>query len=187
MIRAPTWHRVHVPDDQVTDETRETGTRNRSAFTWAVGAIVLLVIVGVLVYALVGRDGDQEPTPDTARPSETPQQSVTRLTVTEAAGRCMVPDAQTLAGAGLAVDGVVESVTEGEATLVPRKFYTGEATDLVSVRGTDRELPVLLGSIDLQEGGRYLVAANDGQVMLCGFSDRWSADLAQLYEEAFAD
>lgn len=186
MRNGRSWHRVRVSDDMVTDERRETGTRDRSAFTWSVGAVVLLVIIGVLVFALLDGDGEDRTVPGSAGPSETPQQSVTRLTVSEPVGRCMVPNVRTLARQELAFDGVVESVTEGEATLTAREFYAGEPTDLVTVRGTDRELPVLLGRIDLQEGDRYLIAATDGEVVLCGFSDSWSRELADLYERAFA-
>jgi hypothetical protein len=41
-------------------------------------------------------------------------------------------------------------------------------------------------AVSFSEGGRYLVAANDeGELMVCGFSDRYSDSLAALYGEAF--
>jgi hypothetical protein len=97
----------------------------------------------------------------------------------------MVPSAETLATAGVAFEGVVTEQESGLVTLEPSQWYAGEPTDLVTVAAPDRDLAALLTSVEFEEGGRYLVAANAGEVMICGFSGRYSDDLAALYADAF--
>jgi hypothetical protein len=56
----------------------------------------------------------------------------------------------------------------------------------VTVKGPSEELQQLLVAVDFQDGGRYLVAASEnGQVMVCGFSEEHSASLERLYGQAF--
>ena len=65
-------------------------------------------------------------------------------------------------------------------------WYAGSPTDLVTVKGPSEELQQLLVAVDFQDGRRYLVAASDnGQVMVCGFSAEYSAQLERLYGQAF--
>ena len=45
--------------------------------------------------------------------------------------------------------------------------------------------PVLIQSIELEKGVRYLLAAEDGQLIVCGFSGGYDAELAALYDNAF--
>ena len=85
----------------------------------------------------------------------------------------------------MAFDGVVRSVTGGEATIDPTRFYVGEETEVVVVQAPDRDLQALLAAVDFREGERYLVAATDGRVTLCGFSGPYTAELADLYARAF--
>lgn len=120
-----------------------------------------------------------------------PEQSVTRLTLAAGgtAGRCLPPrsNPQVVAAQTTVVDGTVESISAGVATLVPNRFYAGEETDLVTVRSPSGDLAMRLGGVELEEGRRYLVAATDGRVTLCGFSDAYSPRLARVYERAFED
>lgn len=165
----------------VTDESRETGTHDRSPLTWVVAAAAAAVIAvaGGFLF-LNGDDGAQEvaPTPDDT--------SVTQLQAPAPNGaRCMVPTAAVLSNAEVAFDGEVQEISEGMVTLAPTRWYAGEETDLVTVTAPDRDLAQLLVSVEFEEGGRYLVAANDGQVMICGFSAEHDDELAALYAEAF--
>ena len=53
------------------------------------------------------------------------------------------------------------------------------------MQAPDRDLQALLAAVDFREGERYLVAASDGRVTLCGFSGPFSEELAELYAKAF--
>lgn len=178
-----------VRQDQTHDtttETRETGTHHRSPLTWlvAAAAVVLIATAGVFTF------GGDEPTTPTAgvEPTEAAGEStVTELTLPEAtAGRCMVPNAQALSGAAYAVDAEVSAVSDGVVTLEATTWYAGEPTDQVEVAQSDADLQALIGATEFEEGQRYLVAGtDDGRVMVCGFSGPYSADLAELYSQAF--
>lgn len=179
------WHRGTVPaDDTLTDESRRTGTRDRSPLTWLVAGAVALLIAGAALFGLFDR-GTEEPSTPAESPSASAAPSRTTLTATPNTGRCMLPNVELLRRQTLAFDGVVRSVVAGEATLEPTRFYAGEPTDVVVVKAPDRDLQALLAAVDFQEGKRYLVAANDGRVTLCGFSGPHNPDLARLYDAAY--
>ena len=167
-------------------ETRESGTRGRSPLTWAVAAAAAVIIGGVAMFALVG-GGDDATEPPIAGDSPTlAEPSVTVLAAPEpAAGRCMVPNADALAGQSLAFEGTVTEITDSVVVLEPEHFYTGDVTDLVEVQAPTPDLRALLGAVEFEVGGHYLVSATDGRVTLCGFSGRATDDLRALYEEAF--
>jgi hypothetical protein len=160
-------------------ETRETGPRHRSPLTWLVAAAAVLLIAGVGVFALLDRD------PTTPAPPAAAGPTATELTLPATTpGRCMVPNAQALAQAAVAAEAQVVSVAGDQVTLDVSRWYAGEETDQLVVTAAER--PALVGTVDFEDGARYLVAGNrDGDVMVCGFSDRWSEDLAALYAEAF--
>jgi hypothetical protein len=176
---------VSADDDLLTDETRATGTRDRSPLTWTIGAVVVAVIAGAVVFGLLTR-GDDEPGTPPGGNADVGSASVTELVASPASERCMVPNVEVLRRQTLAFDGVVRSVTGGEATLTPSQFYAGEVTDRVVVAAPDHDLQALLAAVEFREGQRYLVAATEGEVVLCGFSGPYSEQLAALYAEAFA-
>ncbi len=69
--------------------------------------------------------------------------------------------------------------------LDPEEFFAGRATDRVEVVAPTESDRALLGSVELEEGSRYLVAAADGRVVGCGLSGPSEPELAELYAEAF--
>lgn len=162
-----------------TTETRETGPRHRSPLTWMVAAAAIMLIVGAGSFALLDRDSTTPAPPAAAEPT------VTELELPAVtAGRCMVPNAPALSQAAVAAEAEVVSITGERVTLDVTRWYAGQETDQLVV--TAAEQPLLVGAVEFEEGDRYLVAGNrDGDVMVCGFSDRWSEDLAALYAEAF--
>lgn len=170
-----------VMSTEPTNESRETGTRQRSGLTWlvAAAAVVVIAVGGVLAVRVLGSN---DPAPVATPP---PVSSVTRLTVPDAgSGRCMAPNAATLRTADVAIAGSVSHVTGTTVTLAPSQWYAGAATDTVEL-SVPAGGPRLEPGIDLTEGGRYLVAASKGQVYLCGMSGPYSTDLASLYDQAF--
>ena len=168
------------------DTTTPVGPETRSSrgpLTWLVAAAAVLLIVGVGIFGLVGRDSGSDRVPSAA-----PAPSVTELHAPAAGstGRCMVPNARVLSTQTVAVDATVASITDGVVTLVPTRFYAGDPTDVVTVSAPPTDLRALIGATEFEKGGRYLVSATDGTVTVCGFSGPWSADLAALYDRAFS-
>ncbi|GAB6985086.1 hypothetical protein [Nocardioides pyridinolyticus] len=172
-----------VMSTELTTENRETGTRDRSPLTWLVAAAAVLIIAGVGLFAVLAH-GEDQPAP----PPAADHQTVTELTAPgpEAyAARCMVPNAELLSRQEVAVDGTVTTVADGVVTLAVSKWYAGDPTDLVRVQAPEAAMQELVGAVDFEEGGRYLVSATDGVVTVCGFSAPWSEDLAALYAQGF--
>jgi len=173
-------------------ESREDGTRGRSRLTWLVAALTILVIAAALIWFLT-RDGEEEGTDHdgiNGGDATAVDPTVTRLELKAApvpAGRCADPRANPalLGAAQVAFDGTVTEIKGRQVTLAPIEFFAGEATDQVIVAQVGRSLQDLVGAVEFEEGERYLVAATDGRVMLCGFSAEYNGKLAALYELAF--
>ena len=155
----------------------EPGPRRR-VLPWLV-AILTAVVVAVVGFALLD-ENDDETAPTGG------QGTVTKLTMAAPQGRCMAPDATTLAQAGVAFAGSVESVEGGMVTLQPSAWYAGDHTDLVTVEQRETGLRDLVGAVDFRPGRDYLVAATNGAVMVCGFSGEESSRLSSLYQQAFS-
>ncbi len=173
-----------VMSTELTTESRETGTHNRSPLTWLVAAAAVLIIAGVGVFAVVGHDDDPA-----APPTAADARTVTELSAPSPsayAARCMVPNAETLSQQSLAFSGTVTSLADGVVTLTVDHWYAGGPTDLVRVQAPDAQLQELVGAVEFEDGGRYLVSASNGQVTVCGFSAPYSSDLAGLYGQAFS-
>lgn len=170
-------------------ETREAGTRSRGPLTWLVAAAAAVVIAGVAIFAVTGaRDGDDRPpgATDSTGGGPTEPASVTELTAASGpGGRCMTPNARLLTQQDVALRGTVQEITDGVVVLAPERFYAGEETDLVEVRAPAEELAALVGAVDFEAGGTYLVSATDGEVTVCGFSGPATPQLEALYDEAF--
>jgi hypothetical protein len=185
MLLVRMWHRGAVPgDDTLIDESRRTGTQDRSPLTWLVAVAVVLLIAGAALFGLLSGGTDESESPSGEASVSVPESRAT-LTATPSEARCQLPNVQVLRSQALAFDGVVRSITEGEATLEPTRFYAGEATDRVVVQAPGRDLQALLAAVDFREGERYLVSATDGRVTLCGFSGPYTSELAALYGQAF--
>jgi hypothetical protein len=159
-----------------TDVDRATRPR---VVPWLVGIVAAVVVAAVGFAVLDSNEND-------APPSVGGQGTVTKLTIAAPQGRCMAPDATTLAQAGLAFSGSVVSVDNGLVTLKPSAWYAGDHTDLVTVKQLDPGMTNLVGAVDFRPGKDYFVAANDGAVMVCGFSGEKSSDLDTLYQAAFS-
>ena len=163
-------------------ESRRTGTRGRSRLTWLVAAAAVVLIGVTMAYAAL-RGQDPEPVPTVEG-----EPTVVTLSLPDqaAAGRCMTPTPESLGRAEVAFDGEVADVTGSTVTLVPTRIYAGGPADNVRVAQASRSRQSLILGVRFEEGGRYLVAANSGEVMVCGFSGAYDRERADLYAEAFA-
>ena len=175
-----------MQDHETSPETSQPGvTRTgRGPLTWVGAAAAAAVIGGVGVVALLG----DEDTPVAGATDETvtPDEDVTttELGFPDATARCAMPRAEVLAGAEVAFAGTVDTVKGGTVVVVPREFYAGRPTDLVELDTPDPDaLPLL--AVPFEEGGEVLVAANDGSVLVCGYTGADEAPLSDLYAEAF--
>lgn len=171
-----------VVGEQTDTESRRTGTRGRSSLTWLVAAVALVLIAVAAAYVVLRQPGPA-PMPGV---DGAPEVVTVSLPDRSGAQRCMVPTADVLGRADLAFDGEVTGVSGSSATLAPSRVFRGGPADEVRVaQATASRVSLILG-VRFEEGERYLVAAEDGRVMVCGFSARYDARLASLYERAFA-
>jgi hypothetical protein len=173
-----------VEHEDETQLTRETGTHGRSPLTWLVAAAAVLIIAGVGAFGLLNHDFGADKVPSAGGD---PNQSVTHLGAPPAgaSGKCMVPTAELLGSQTLAFEGTVQEVADGVVTLVPTHVYTGDAADLVEIEAPSADMQALVGAVDFEDGGHYLVSATGGRVTVCGFSGPVTPALRALYEQAF--
>jgi hypothetical protein len=158
-----------------THETREDGTHHRSPLTWLVAAAAVLLIAGAGGFGLANRDHDRAPAA---------QDTVTLLGFTPVHGQCPVPDADGLRTQTIAFRGILTTLTDGTATFRVDHWFKGGPTDLAKVSAP--VLSELARSAQLTAGHPYLVSAQHGQVMACGFSGPATGRLAALYQQAYA-
>jgi hypothetical protein len=101
-------------------------------------------------------------------------------------GRCLPPSADLLSDAAVAFDGTVRGIAGRLVDLDVSRWYRGGPADVVTVRAQPGSLQALIDAVAFEEGGRFLVAADDaGMLYVCGLSAPWNEDLAALYAEAF--
>lgn len=169
--------------------TPEPPTTSRAPLIGA--GIVIVLVLAIAFGSWLVRDDEMY---TGLEPSDTPSATTTDGTdgtvelalPAQESARCMPVDAETLGRAETAFDGEVLSVEDDAVTLAVREWYAGGG-DAAQVRLDLAQVPSsLAGSFDFQQSKRYLVAANDDTVMVCGFSAPWSADLERTYTDAFA-
>ena len=168
------------PTDTIEHPAAAAGVPGRRrALTWVAAAAAVAVIGGV-AFAMLPREDPGAP------PSATPEVTATSVSAPGAvAGKCMVPSPEVLGTAEIAVDATVTTVVDGEVTLAVQRWYAGPGTDELVVTSPPEALQALIGAPDLREGQRYLLAANGGQLMVCGFSGPADTDRSSLYTAAF--
>ena len=108
----------------------------------------------------------------------------------DAMAACMSLSPSLIATAATAFEGRVTAITPGTPTVVTLEvdaWFAGQSTATIvavedlSAPDQPRYLP------EWSVGGRYLVAADgDGILQMCGPTGEWSANLAQMFDEAFA-
>ena len=147
--------------------------------------------IAVLALALsaCGAQDDTDSAADTTSETPTSEAADSTLALTadgSMAGKCAVPNAETLASFETAFAGTVTSLDGGTATLSVDEWYAGEEAATVTVASPNQDLQDLLMAVDFQEGKTYLVSATGDRVTLCGFTAEEDPELRALYDEAFA-
>ena len=207
---APGWLDDLTGETMNAPETSTSPAREGRRTPWLVAAAAAVVAAGVGATVLLGGEQDEPPraggpagpsasasagagatstegsTGGSTEPSPSAPGTLTRLTAPGAApARCLPPSAEFLADAETAFDATVTSLGAGQVGLAVSRWYAGAPTARAVVDAPASRLGTLLLSVDFEEGGRYLVAANGGEVMVCGFSGPYDASLAALYAQAF--
>ncbi|NHC23810.1 hypothetical protein G6553_11580 [Nocardioides sp. IC4_145] len=158
------------------------GTTRRSSSGWIAAAATVLVGGGI-AFAVMTAGGDDADTP-TAGGTDAPV--VTTLAAPAAqTARCMVPNAEALAGQEVAFLGTVEELGDDTVLLSVDEQYAGAEADQVRVESPAEQMELLVGAVDFRDGEQYLVSATGGAVTVCGFSGPATGELQSLYAEAF--
>ena len=177
--------RSDVPADSwledLVEETMSTSTQSPGRKRWvplAAAAAVGVIAAGAAAFALVG-GGDE------------PKRELTTTTLAlpgdDSMQMCMAITAEALAGVDQALEGTATEVTDDKVVLTVDKWFKGGDSDLVELTPADPDLVALIGAIEFEEGGSYLVSAADGHVNSCGFSGPNEPTLAGYYAEAFPE
>ena len=151
---------------------------------------LLPAVAAILAVGLSGCGSDDPErgadAPEATTPSSDSATDTLALTADgAAAGKCAMPNAQTLATFDTAFAGTVTSLDDGTATLEVEEWYAGDEASTVTVAAPSEDLQDLLMAVDFQEGRTYLVSADGDRVTLCGFTAEQSPELQALYDEAF--
>lgn len=150
--------------------------------TMAAAALVLIAAVGG--WLLVRPE---------AQPPSGPGNPVAAPTVTDLAAppgmqaKCVEPSAGNLKEhADFAFAGTVTGISRGVVTLEVTHVYLGRPVGEVRVAQEGYTSETMLGSGKFEKGLKYLVASNEGGILICGYSGEASAPgLQALYDEAF--
>ncbi|GIM90833.1 hypothetical protein [Paractinoplanes toevensis] len=145
----------------------------------AAAAVLLLAGAGWLIF----RPSD----PVAILPQALPSAAPVRLTAAPGGNaKCREPQAAMLAAnADYAFAGTVTTVGD-LVTLRVSKVYRGPATTTVQVEKQPGSSETVMGSGTFEVGKGYLIAANEGTLLVCGYSgEADTPGLLSLYEQAF--
>ncbi len=99
---------------------------------------------------------------------------------------CIQFDTATLAANELAFDGVVTAVEGDQVTFSVTTWYTGPGGATVTLTNNGLGDVMISGSgSEFEVGARWLVSANDGTIMGCGYSLPYDDDFAGDWLSAF--
>jgi len=184
--------------EDLLEETMTQGTmppqRHRPRWLSAGAAAAVALVLAGGTYALTQTGEDQRAA---SKPTATPTSAsspieaplVLRSDPEAAPTKCVAPSPTYIAGFETAFQGRVTEVSAGQPTRVTfavEHWYTSDRGALVTVAETVRpELPRYLPEWTV--GDRYLVSANAaGLLPMCAPIAPWSAELAQMFDDAFA-
>jgi hypothetical protein len=150
----------------------DTPTRRRRPLLLALGGVAIAALAVVGIVALRGSDTKAPTSMSLSLPPSKPIGAM-----------CVRVDALQPAPGTVAFRGTVTSIDGNAVTLKVTKWYAnGTADQVVVTTGTPGQAVDPELSATFEQGGDYLVAATDGQVMGCGMTAPYSADLDTLYQ-----
>ena len=147
---------------------------------------LVVAVVAMAGLAACGQEADSDAAGTSSADDSSGSATVELTADDSAAGKCAVPNAETLSSFDTAFEGTVTSLADGTATLAVDQWYAGgDDADTVTVATPSKALEDLLMAVDFKADQTYLVSATDGRVTLCGFTGEKTADLEALYASAF--
>ena len=152
------------------DTGRSAWWRGPIAAVAAVAAVAVLGVGGVVAF----NSGGSDPT----------VMALDGGGATDPMAMCMQIDATTLAMFPIAFAGTAIEMEDGVATLEVTEWFRGGDADQVTISAPPAQ-PALIGGVDIEVGGDYLITADNNTVSSCNFSDVASPELEALYREAF--
>ncbi len=175
-------------DSTISDLTEATmnatpthdGTR-RPGWLPGVAAAAAVAILGVGTYAVVTGNDDH---PTTAAGGPSMELSLPRADVMTS---CVQYSVDILADMPTAFAGTAVEVDEDRVLLEVDTWYRGGETKTVELSTVDGKSTSLSGVVEFADGERYLVTASENKtVNSCGFTGRWSPDMAADFDRAFS-
>lgn len=160
--------------------TSETNPRQRSRWLAPLAAAAAVAAVAAGGFALVGGDDDSG-----GKDAEDPTVVALTMPAVDSMQMCMQFSVDALRPMDLAFEGTATEVAGEQVTLDVDKWFKGGDADAVELTSSTDMGILLEGGVEFAEGERYLVTATGGTVNGCGFSGKWSADMAAAYAEAF--
>jgi hypothetical protein len=162
--------------------------RRWMAISGAAAAAVAAVAIGVVAFNGGGDDAPQvaDPVENTDDQQEPAKLTVLDLSagVDDAMAMCIALDPTILAQSQVAFKGTVTSADAGVVQLTVDDAYVGVDAQAVTLSAPDG-MQALIGGIEWEVGGQYLVTAWDGVVNYCGQTGPAEPELQAIFDEAF--
>lgn len=140
----------------------------------AVAAVAALAVLGVGGVVAFNTNADTDPT----------VMALEGGGAEDAMASCMRIDATSLGMFPVAFAGTAIAMEDGVATLEVTEWFRGGDADQVTIEAPPAQ-PALIGGVDIEVGGDYLITADNNTVSSCNFSAETSPELEALYREAF--
>ena len=152
-------------------------TAKRRWLPLAAAAAVLAVVGGGVSVALSGGDEDSV----TAKPAVVTM----KLPAGDTMSSCIQFSVDVLRDMDQAFSATASEVEDNRVRLDVDHWYKGGDANQVVLETPDATAVALIGSVEYEQGGRYLITATAGTVNSCGFSAPWSQEMADAFDEAF--
>lgn len=161
-----------------------TSTRDdlrRPRWVPALAAAAAIAVLGVGTYAVVTSDDDA------ATPTAHGSSMELSLPGAGVMHSCIMYSVDVLADMPTAFSGKAVEVDEDGVLLEVDRWYRGGDAETVELATVDGDSISLTDVVDFADGERYLVTASEnGTVNSCGFTSKWSPDMAADFDRAFA-
>ena len=167
-----------IMTDTLTDPSPAPDSPGPGRRVLLLAAAAVVVLAGIAGAAVLAGDDDTQPT------------AITLAGDASGAGptmeSCIQLSPELLTPVDLAFSGRVTSIDGDQVTLEVTKWFKGGDADEVIVTAASGNEQVLLGGVEFETDGRYLVTATNGTVNSCGMSGPYSSELESMFNEAFS-
>ena len=177
--------RTMTTDTHVLDETHAPAPRRNRLLMAAAAAVAAAGIVAAVVITNSGGSTPAKHPGKTSLALKLPGGGPGIHPGGPSMGSCVRFEVSLLKAEPVAFAGKATEVTPSTVTITVTKWYKGGTADQVTVANRDGSPVTSEGGLTFEQGKDYLVSANDGTVVGCGFSGEATTDLQQAYSQAF--